>query len=94
MEVRLLNADGPPGTHPWGTRWGAILRGVSTREYEEVLPEMAQTVGVSRSSVSREAVQASAEQLKSLREKRWDTIEILALPSPCPPLWNLLSWTG
>ena len=44
---------------------------------------MAQTVGVSRSSVSREAVQASAEQLKSLREKRWDTIEILALPYPC-----------
>jgi hypothetical protein len=42
---------------------------------------MAQTVGVSRSSVSREAVQASAEQLKSLREKRWESIEILALPS-------------
>jgi hypothetical protein len=42
---------------------------------------MAPTVGVSRSSVSREAVQASAEQLKSLREKRWDTIEILTLPS-------------
>ena len=37
--------------------------------------------GVSRSSVSREAVQGSAGQLKSLREKRWDTIEILALPS-------------
>jgi hypothetical protein len=30
---------------------------------------------------TREAVQASAEQLKSLREKRWDTIEILTLPS-------------
>jgi hypothetical protein len=42
---------------------------------------MAQTVGVSRSSVSREAVQASAEQLRSLREKLWDTIEILPLPS-------------
>ena len=25
------------------------------------------------------------------REKRWDTIEILALPSLVPPLWNLLS---
>jgi hypothetical protein len=37
--------------------------------------------GLSRSSVSREAVQGSAEQLKSLREKRWETIEILALPS-------------
>ena len=38
-----------------GTRWGAIPRGISTREYEEVLSEMAQTVGVSRGSVSREA---------------------------------------
>lgn len=28
--------------------WAAILRGVSTREYEEILPEMAQAVSVSR----------------------------------------------
>jgi hypothetical protein len=28
---------------------GALLRGVSTREYQEVLPQMAETVGVSRS---------------------------------------------
>jgi len=32
---------------------GALLRGVSTREYHEVLPQMAETVGVSRSSISR-----------------------------------------
>jgi hypothetical protein len=32
---------------------GALLRGVSTRQHEEVLPEMAETVGVSRRSVSR-----------------------------------------
>jgi hypothetical protein len=31
---------------------------------------------VSRSSVSRQAIEASAEQLKALHEKRWDTIEI------------------
>jgi putative transposase len=31
---------------------GALLRGVSTREYAEVLPEMAETAGVSRSSIS------------------------------------------
>ena len=42
---------------------------------------MAQAVGVPRSSVSRKEVQSSAEQLKSLREKRWDIIEILAFPS-------------
>ena len=50
-------------------------------EYKEVLSEMAQAMGVSRSSASREAVQASAEQLRSLREKRWDIVEILALPA-------------
>jgi putative transposase len=58
---------------------GALMRGVSTREYDEVLPKMAETVGVSRSSVSRQAIEASAEQLKTLREKRWDATEILAI---------------
>lgn len=58
---------------------GALMRGISTREYDEVLPEMAETVGVSRSSVSRQAIEASAEQLKSLREKRWDSTEILVI---------------
>lgn len=58
---------------------GALMRGVSTREYDEVLPKMAETVGVSRSSVSRQAIEASAEQLKTLREKRWDQTEILVI---------------
>ena len=34
-----------------------------------------------KSKTIRPGVQVSAERLKSLREKRWDTIEILALPS-------------
>jgi len=58
---------------------GALMRGISTREYDEVLPQMAETVGVSRSAVSRQAIEASAEQLKALREKRWDSIEILVI---------------
>ena len=58
---------------------GALMRGVSTREYGEVLPEMAETVGVSRSAVSRQAIEASAEQLKALRERRWDATEILVI---------------
>ena len=58
---------------------GALLRGVSTREYLEVLPKMAATVGVSRSSISRHAIEASAEQLKQLQERRWDGVEILAI---------------
>ena len=46
---------------------GALLRGVSTREYHEVLPQMASTVGVSKSSISRHAIEASAEQLKQIQ---------------------------
>ncbi|MGI0081287.1 MAG: IS256 family transposase, partial [Nitrososphaerales archaeon] len=45
---------------PMGERMLEILlRGVSTRQYGAVLPAMAETVGVSKSSVSREAVEAS-----------------------------------
>lgn len=58
---------------------GALLRGVSTREYQEVLPDMAATVGVSKSAVSRQAIEASAEQLKLLQERRWDGVDILVL---------------
>jgi transposase-like protein len=58
---------------------GALMRGVSTREYQEVLPKMAATVGVSRSSISRHAIEASAEQLKQLQERRWDDVEILVI---------------
>ena len=58
---------------------GALLRGVSTREYQEVLPRMAATVGVSKSAISRQAIEASVEQLRQLRERRWDKIEILVI---------------
>lgn len=58
---------------------GARMRGVSTREYHEVLPQMAETVGVSKSAVSRQAIEASTEQLKLLQERRWDKVEILVI---------------
>jgi len=58
---------------------GALLRGVSTRQYEEVLPEMAGTVGVSRSSIRRQAIEGSAEQLRQLQERRWDQAQLLVL---------------
>jgi putative transposase len=58
---------------------GALLRGVSTRQYEEVLPEMAASAGVARSSVSRKAIEASAEQLRAVRERRWEQADILVI---------------
>src|SRR2546427_12047092 len=56
-----------------------LLRGVSTRQYAKVLPQMAETVGVSRSSVSREAVEASEAELRRLCERRWDQLELLVI---------------
>ena len=58
---------------------GALLRGVSTRQYEEILPKMAATVGVSRSSISRKAMEASAGQLQKLRDRQWTDTEILVI---------------
>jgi putative transposase len=56
-----------------------LLRGVSTRQYRAVLPEMAETVGVSRSSVSRQALEASEEELRRLCERRLDELDLLIL---------------
>ncbi len=56
-----------------------LLRGVSTRQYQKVLPEMAETVGVSKSSVSAEAIEASEEQLRQLCERRFDSLDILVI---------------
>lgn len=58
---------------------GALLRGVSTREYQDVLPQMAETVGVSRSAISRKVIEASVEQLQQLQERRWENVEILVI---------------
>jgi transposase-like protein len=56
-----------------------LMRGVSTRKYEKVLPEMAETVGVSKSSVSREFIEASEQALKSLCERRFDEVDLLVI---------------
>jgi len=56
-----------------------LLRGVSTRQYGAVLPQMAETVGVSRSNVSREAVEASEQELRRLCERRLEELELLIL---------------
>ncbi|MGH9316744.1 MAG: IS256 family transposase [Thermoanaerobaculia bacterium] len=57
--------------------WEILMLGVSTRKYQEVLPKMAETVGVSKSEVSRQFVEGSAEVLKQLMERRLDEWDIL-----------------
>ena len=54
-----------------------LMRGVSTRKYDQVLPEMAETVGVSKSSVSREFIEASEKALRTLSERRLDGVDLL-----------------
>jgi putative transposase len=56
-----------------------LLRGVSTRQYQKVLPEMAETVGISKSSVSAEAMAASEEQLRQLCERRLEGLDLLVI---------------
>jgi putative transposase len=56
-----------------------MMAGVSTRRYERVLPAMAETVGVSKSSVSREFIEASEAELKRLCERRFDDVDLLVL---------------
>ena len=56
-----------------------LLNGVSTRRYSRVIPEMADTVGVSRSTVSRETIEASAAALQQLLERRFDEVELLII---------------
>jgi transposase-like protein len=56
-----------------------LLRGVSTRNYQEVVPEMASRCGVSKSAVSRKFAEASAQALKRLCERRFDEIDLLII---------------
>ena len=57
----------------------ALLKGLSTRHYGEVIPQMAESAGVSKSAVSREAAEAGARQLEELLGRRWDQAEILVI---------------
>lgn len=54
-----------------------LMKGVSTRNYGTILPAMADTVGVSKSQISREFAAGSEQQLKSLCERRFDEMDIL-----------------
>jgi transposase-like protein len=55
------------------------MRGVSTRKYKDVLPEMAETVGISKSSVSRQFIEASEKALQTLCERRFEDKDILVV---------------
>ena len=56
-----------------------VLRGVSTRKYETVLPAMADQVGVSKSEVSRETIEAGTRVLKELVERDLSELDVLVV---------------
>ena len=56
-----------------------LMAGISTRSYSKVLPQMAESVGVSKSAVSREFIEASEKVLKELAERRFDDKDILII---------------
>jgi transposase-like protein len=56
-----------------------LIDGVSTRRYEGVLPEMAATVGVSKSQVSRETIEAGERLLNEMAERDLKGLELLAI---------------
>jgi transposase-like protein len=56
-----------------------LMRGVSTRQYREVIPEMADTVGISKSSVSRQTIEASEFEVEALLDRRFDEVNLLII---------------
>jgi len=65
---------------PLRDKLGEILfSGVSTRQYERVVPEMAASCGISKSSVSRQFKAASAAKLQALCERRFEELDLLVI---------------
>ena len=54
-----------------------LMKGVSTRNYEGVIGEMADSAGVSKSSVSRRFIEAGKAELARLLDRRFEDKDIL-----------------
>jgi putative transposase len=56
-----------------------LVSGVSTRKYARVLPAMAHTAGIAKSSVSRALKRASEVSLRELMERSFQELDIVAV---------------
>ena len=56
-----------------------LMHGVSTRNYKGVIPQMAQTTGISRSSVSRKARAAAEAEVEKLLSRRFEGLDLLVI---------------
>jgi transposase-like protein len=55
------------------------MLGVSTRNYKQAIPKMAETVGVSKSAVSRHMAEASEAEVELLLSRRFDGLKLLII---------------
>ena len=56
-----------------------LMQGVSTRNYKSVIPQMAETAGVSRSTVSRKAALAAEAEVEKLLSRRFEDLDLLVI---------------
>lgn len=56
-----------------------VMNGVSTRRYASVLPAMAEQVGISKSEVSRETIEAGTRVLEELAERDLSELDVLVV---------------
>ena len=55
------------------------MKGVSTRNYAGVIGAMADTVGVSKSAVSRETIEAAEKSIDEVLARRFDELDLLVI---------------
>jgi transposase-like protein len=58
---------------------GILMRGVSTRDYGAVVSELSESIGVSKSEISREFLEASEKAIALLSARRFDDVNILVI---------------
>ena len=56
-----------------------LMKGVSTRNYAGVIGAMADTVGVSKSAVSRETIEAAEKSIDEVLARRFDELDLLVI---------------
>ena len=56
-----------------------LMKGVSTRQYAGVIGEMVDTVGVSKSAISRQTIEAAEKKIDELFARRFDDVDLLVI---------------
>jgi len=80
QEVEIPAYTAMQNSAPMNARMLEIaMLGVSTRNYKEAIPKMAETVGVSKSAVSRHMAEASEAEVEALLARRFNGLKLLII---------------